>query len=502
MGLVRAAVISTMSALLLAACSQAPQVTPIPTEPPTSSAMPGLERFLEQTVTWTNCGDAECTHITVPLDYEDPDGRTIDLAATRVPATGKERLGSLLLNPGGPGASAFDYAKAADFVVGEQIRSAYDVVGVDPRGVGKSDPLTCLTNEQRDALIEVDGTPDDEGERAAIADAAKIPARECTRADAELAAHMGTVNVARDFDIVRHVLGDERLNFLGKSYGTAIGAVYAELFPERVGRMVLDGVLPPDLSLEEISLGQVDGFEAALVDFSRDCAEHRDCPFAGDGAQVRQSLIDALKRLDAQPLTVDGRLVNEAVASYAVLMYLYAPPGDYEQLRDGLNQLVNEGDASRLMSMLDARVSRGPDGQYVDNGTDAFYTVTCADDTTSATVDEVRALADEWSTRSPLFGSSLAYGLLFCEGWPTATPPVTQTDAKGADPILIVSTMHDPATPYAWGQRLAERLDSGVLLTWDGRRHTAYGEGSSCVDDAVDAYLLRGELPPEGTICQ
>lgn len=502
MGHVRAAFIVIASALTLAACAQAPEVTPIPTQQPTAGAMPGLERFLDQEVTWTNCGEAECTHITVPLDYEDPDGRTIELAATRVLATGKERLGSLLLNPGGPGASAFDYAKAADFVVGQQIRSAYDIVGVDPRGVGKSDPLTCLTNEQRDALIELDGSPDDEAERAAISEAAKIPARECTRADAELAAQMGTVNVARDFDIVRQVLGDERLNFLGKSYGTAIGAVYAELFPERVGRMVLDGVLPPELSLEEISRGQVDGFEDALVDFSLDCAEHRDCPFEGDGAQVRQSLIDALKRLDAQPLTVDGRIVNEAVASYAVLMYLYSPPGDYEQLRDGLNQLVHEGDASRLMSMLDARVSRGPDGQYVDNGTDAFYAVTCADDASTSTVADVQTLAQGWAERSPLFGSSLAYGLLFCEGWPAPTSPVTRTDAEGADPILIVANKHDPATPYQWGQLLADRLDSGVLLTWDGRRHTAYGEGSSCVDQAVDAYLLRGELPPEGTVCQ
>ena len=498
----RSALVAVVSAVVLAACSQSPQVTPLPTEPPTGIAMPGLERFLEQEVTWTNCGEAECTHITVPLDYDNPDGRTIELAATRVLATGEERLGSLLLNPGGPGASAFDYAKAADFVVGEEIRAAYDVVGVDPRGVGKSDPLDCLTNEQRDALIEVDGSPDDEADTAAILEAAKIPARECSRVDAELAAHMGTVNVARDFDIVRAVLGDERLNFLGKSYGTSIGAVYAELFPERVGRMVLDGVLPPELTLEEISLGQAQGFEDALVDFARDCSEQRDCPFEGDGTQVRQSLIDALKRLDDQPMTVDGRIVNEAVASYAVLMYLYAPPGDYEQLRDGLNQLVNEGDAARLMSLLDARISRGPDGQYVDNGTDAFYAVTCADDTVATGLDEVQALAQEWSKRSPLFGSSLAYGLLFCEGWPEPMAPVTATDARGADPILIVSTRHDPATPYQWGELLADRLDNAVLLTWDGRRHTAYGEGSSCIDGAVDAYLLRGELPPDGTVCQ
>lgn len=502
MGHMRAVIVTMVSALALAACSQAPTVTPIPTEPVTSSASPDLARFVDQQITWTNCGDAECSHITVPLDYEQPDARTIDLAVTRVPATGENRLGSLLLNPGGPGASAFDYAKAADFVVGEEIRGAFDIVGVDPRGVGKSDAITCLTNEQRDALIEVDGSPDDAADRAAIQAAAQIPARECTRADAELAAHMGTVNVARDFDIVRAVLGDERLNFLGKSYGTAIGAVYAELFPGRVGRMVLDGVLPPELTLEEVSLGQVDGFEDALVDFARDCSEQRDCPFEGDGVQVRQSLIDTLKGLDGEPMTFEGRTVNEAVASYAVLMYLYSPPGDYEQLRDALNQLVHEGDASRLMNMLDARVSRGPDGQYFDNGTDAFYAVTCADDTSAQSIAQVEALAQEWAKRSPLFGASLAYGMLFCEGWPAATAPVVQTVAEGAAPILVVSTTHDPATPHQWGQMLAERLDSGVLLTWDGRRHTAYGEGSSCVDQAVDAYLLRGKLPPEGTICQ
>ncbi len=501
------------AAFVLSACGSSTEVVPIPTPPATppatvsggtgSAAADPLARFAEQHVKWRDCGgEAQCTHVLVPLDYADPQGATIRLSVTRVPARGEERLGSLFVNPGGPGGSAFDYAKAADYIVSEGVRDAYDIVGVDPRGVGRSAPVECLTDAQRDAILALDATPDSPADEQALVAGSLLPAQECAANEPETTPHVGTVNVARDHDIVRAVLGDPAFTYLGKSYGTSIGAVYADLFPARVGRMVLDGVLPPAADLEEISLGQALGFEEALDDFARDCAGRRDCPFAGDGPQVRRSLVELLQSLDTKPITSEGRLLNEAVATYAVLSYLYFPPGDYEQLREGLRSIVDNRDAGPMFAMLDARISRNPDGTYADNSTDAFYAITCVDNPTDVTVDRVRELASRWSAEAPVFGEPLAWGLLSCNGWPRPDGlPAAPASAGQRAPILVVSTRHDPATPYQWGVDLARSLGNAALVSWDAHHHTAYGEGSACVDEAVDAYLLRGTVPTGDRDC-
>ncbi|CAB4882116.1 unannotated protein [freshwater metagenome] len=495
--------LAAAAALLLAACGNASSadVTPIPT--PSTSAKPtaDLDGFYGQKVQWRNCGDADCTSVKVPLDYADPQGSTMDLAVSRVAATGT-RIGSLFVNPGGPGGSAFDYAKAASAIVSGPVHEAYDIVGVDPRGVAKSDPVECLSDAQRDSLVSADSTPDTPAEEALIAAVSALPATEClAKADPE-ARFMGTVNAARDLDIVRAVVGDPAFNYLGKSYGTYLGEVYAELFPGTVGRMVLDGVLPADLDLAELSRGQADAFEVAFADFARDCSEHDSCPFDGTGPEVARQLREYLVSLDSKPVAVGKRVINEGVATYAVLSFLYFPSSDYGRLRGALDRLVTQGDGADLLGLLDERTSRGPDGRYLDNSTDAFYAVTCADRPYQATVDEVRALAQEWSVDAPTFGASIAWGLLACNDWPSIPDaPITKVTATGSAPILVVSTTHDPATPYAWGQQLAASLDNAVLLTWDGYNHTAYNEGSDCIGDAVDGYLLRGTMPAAGTVC-
>ena len=268
--------------LALAACgaSSSVEVAPIPVPSVSSAPATGLDVFYGQEVTWKNCGDADCTTVKVPLDYANPGGSTLKLAVTRVRATGKA-IGSLFVNPGGPGGSAFDYAKAASMIVSPSVHEAYDVVGVDPRGVQKSDPIGCLSDAQVDELIAVDTTPDSADEEALIVSTSKEPALACEQKADPVVRFMGTVNAARDLDIVRSVVGDTSFNYLGKSYGTYLGAVYAELFPTRVGRMVLDGVLPADLDLTELSLGQAKAFEVAFNDFARDCSEQDDCPFEG-----------------------------------------------------------------------------------------------------------------------------------------------------------------------------------------------------------------------------
>ena len=491
---------SLVALLALPACSS-PAPTPIPTPSAAASTPSALARFYGQAVQWRNCGDADCAHVTVPVDYAQPDGPTLDLSVTRVKATG-ERIGSLLVNPGGPGGSGFDYARAASRILGDDVRASYDVIGVDPRGVGTSAPMLCLTDAQRDALVAMDGTPASPAEVDEIARASALPREGCEARAADRIRAVSTATAARDLDIVRAVLGDPVLNYLGKSYGTYLGAVYAEEFPDRVGRMVLDGVLAPDLDLVARTEGQAAGFEDQAADFARDCATHDDCPFTGDGEAVLDQLRAWLRSLDDAPLTRDGRTLGEGAATYAVLSYLYFPDGDYPALRRALRDAVTDGNPAALLDLLDARIARQPDGTYADNGTDAFYAVTCLDTPYAGSVEPTQALAQEWGQRYPTFGESLAWGLLACAGWPAAQEPaVTKIRAEGSAPILVIGTEHDPATPVAWAKDLATSLDAGRLLIWQGRNHTAYREGSDCIDAAVDDYLVHGTTPADGTTC-
>ena len=490
--------------LVLAGCSRAPEPVPLPEPSDTRSdaATDELAQFYDQQLEWRDCGDAECTRVTVPLDYSNIDGRTTELAMIRVPATG-QAIGSLFVNPGGPGGSAFDYARAADYIVTPEIREVFDIVGVDPRGVAKSDPIRCLTDSEVDELFAADGTPDNPTEEAQLIEDSGRLAQACDERAGEVWQYMDTVANARDMDIVRSLVGDPVLNYLGKSYGTAIGATYAELFPTRVGRMVLDGALPVTLSQEEVTFGQAVSFEQSFGDFAADCAALGDCPFSGSASEVETELRDFLAGLDASPLSTDsGRELTQSLGTYAILSFLYFPSGDYPRLRDALSEAVENNDGSPLLALVDERTSRAPDGRYLDNSTDAFYAVTCADMPYNGTSEDVARLASEWQSQAPTFGESLAWGLLACANWPVESERLTAVTAKGSAPILVVSTTQDPATPHQWGVDLARSLENGHLITWNATNHTAYNEGSSCVDAAVDAYLLTGGVPPVDLTCE
>ncbi len=467
------------------------------------SAVADLSAFYDQDVRWTNCGAADCATITVPLDYADPDGPTIELALTRMKATG-DKIGSLFVNPGGPGGSAVDYAKAADYIVTPEIRERFDIVGLDPRGVAHSDDVQCMTDEQLDVLGAIDGTPDSAQEEQDIVEFAKVPGEGCAENSSPLFAHVETANSARDLDVARALVGDETLSYLGKSYGTMLGATYAELFPDRVGRLVLDGVLPASLDIVEVTKGQADAFEVAVRDFAGYCLGVDGCPLSGSVDEAVTQLQDWMTELDTAPLpgrAGEERDLNEALAMYAVLSNLYFPGSDYPRLREALGRAMDDGDPTRMFEILDARISRGPDGRYFDNSTEAFYAITCLDRPYEGTVDDIRALAEEWKATAPTFGPALAWGLLPCQGWPAAGEQLTSTVAAGSNPILVLSTRKDPATPYQWGVQLAEELENGHLVSYDGVGHTAYREGSQCVDEAVDAYLLKGTVPEKDPDC-
>lgn len=493
-------------AILLSACGLLSSASDVATPTVAASASAAvasgpLADFYNQGLLWKNCGDADCTTIKVPLDYSDPTGPTIDIAAARVKATG-DKVGTLFVNPGGPGGSAVDYAKAADYIVTAAIRERYDIVGIDPRGVAKSDPIRCSTDAQIDEFLAADGTPDTPAEEQQIIDDSSEMGANCAANAGAVYTHMGTPDSARDLDIARAVVGDDAFNYLGKSYGTMLGATYAELFPDRVGRMVLDGALPASLDMVTISRDQANAFEVALRDFVADCLTHDDCPLSGTTDEALQQIRAWLTSLDANPIPAGGRQLNEAVATYAVLSYLYFPPGDYYTLRPALSSAMQDGVAEPLVSLLDERISRGPDGRYLDNSSDAFYAVTCLDRPFEGTVDEVKAYAKQWAVNAPTFGAALAWGMLPCKGWPATEETITKTKAAGSNPILVVSTRNDPATPYQWGVQMADEFENATLLSWNGFGHTAYFNSSTCIDDSVDAYLLQGTLPAANVLCE
>jgi pimeloyl-ACP methyl ester carboxylesterase len=497
--------------LLMAGCSPVGSAAPQPTPPPpasparTGEAAAPLARFYDQRLDWTPCrGEYTCARVEVPLDYDNPAGPTIELALLKVPASDPgRRLGSLLVNPGGPGVSALDYAQAADQVVSPAVRAVYDVVGLDPRGVGESTPLDCVTDEQFNAsLDEGDPTPDTPAEVQAFVASVQEFGAGCEQRSPALTPHVGTVDVARDVDIVRAALGEERLTMLGKSYGTSIAAEYARQFPQRVGRLVLDGAVDPTLTDEDVLLGQAQGFELAYSRFAQACLSSG-CSLGDSERQVQQAAQRVLALAERSPLPTTGRPLTEALATYGIAYPLYFPPQQGYPLLEAALQQALQGDGTALLQIADAYLLREPDGSLATNQWDAFTPISCLDRPGQSSVADVQQALPKFREASPIFGDSLAWGLLACLDWPVESEGLpSPVAASGAPPIVVVGTTGDAATPYAWAQGLADQLDSGVLLTYEGTPHTAYRKGSTCIDDAVDTYLLTGEPPADGTTCR
>ena len=505
-----------VSGALLAGCSSSPSDTPTDTPSATASGTPSaapsqsgaasLAAYYDQQLAWAGCGGSfQCAKLTVPLDYAEPAGEEIQLALIRLRSSDpSKRIGSLVLNPGGPGGSGVDYARAARAVVDESVRERYDVVGFDPRGVARSAPVACLDDKQTDAFLAADGSPDNAAEVGQIEKLSKQFAAECEARSASVFAHIDTESAARDVDVLRAALGDEKLYWLGASYGTFLGATYADLFPTKVGRMVLDGAIDPSLTNVELTHGQAKGFELALRRFVEDCIRRSDCPLPRDVQGGLDRIQQFFDDVDATPLTTGDRKrpLTQALAQNAVLSYLYFPPFDWEQLSYGLS-VAFDGDGSVLLSMLDERLSRNEAGEYADNSTAALYAVNALDRPDRPTAAESQVLADQWSKEAPVFGAFLAWGNLPFQYWGAeATGKPHAITAPGSPEILVVGTTYDPATPYPWAQALAKQLSQGVLLTRVGDGHTGYGMGSQCTDKAIDRYLVTGATPATGTVCR
>jgi len=475
----------------------------------TAAPSPGLRPFYSQELAWEECASdagAECSTLTVPLDYAEPEGETIDLALLRNPvADGGERVGSLVVNPGGPGAPGTEYAALSDFVFRPAVTQAFDVVGFDPRGTGASAPVDCLPDDRVDALYAADPAPDSAAERRTLT-ALYDEVGEGCRADLPVAPHVSTADAARDIDVLRAALGESTLTYFGASYGTKLGATYADEFPDRVGRLVLDGGIDLSLSSRDVTLGQAGGFETALTSYVEACVDGGDCYLGDDVDAGLATVADFLADVDEQPLPVADRELTPGLAFYGIARPLYAEQA-WPQLDAALGAAL-DGEGAGLLALADDYTSREPDGSYRDNASEAIYAVNCLDDPFALPVGQVAGQLGEFERVSPTFGDVFAHTLSSCSAFPGAGPDATgsgpaagETVAEGAAPIVVVGTTRDPATPYEWSVGLADQLDSGVLVTRDGDGHTGYNQGNGCVDEAVESYLVDGTVPEDGLEC-
>jgi pimeloyl-ACP methyl ester carboxylesterase len=462
-----------------------------------------LVRFYRQTLAWKDCGGGfQCATLTVPLDYQRPRAETIGIAVIRKPAGDpSRRLGSLVINPGGPGASGTDFARSAAQVFDGSLLARYDIVGFDPRGVAQSAPVTCLDDAQTDVFVAENPDPQTQAEQDQVVAEAKLLTQQCQAHSARLLPHVGTQDAARDVDVLRQALGEQRLDYFGFSYGTFLGATYADLFPTRVGRFVLDGAIDPRLTAAEQGRAQAAGFELALRSFIADCVRRSTCPLGSDPSAAEQRLANLLSAIRAQPLAGDpNRPLDEGLAVTGIVATLYSD-SSWPVLRVAL-RLALAGDGRGLLRLADSYDGRDPNGHYPSNEVAANIAINCVDYPDVRSVDDVKAELPSYRQASSIFGPSIAWSSLNCVYWPAQPTDRPHTiRAPGARPIVVIGTTRDPATPYAGAQGLAAQLASGVLVTFDGDGHTAYGRGSACIDQAVDQYLLKAVTPSRGLRC-
>ncbi|WP_026454910.1 alpha/beta hydrolase [Saccharomonospora iraqiensis] len=511
---------------VLAACSGPASESPDPTAP--AGPVPeGLETYYSQQLDWGECAPyatsaytqqafstvpegVECARMTVPLDYSEPDGETVSLGLLRQPADdgGGEPLGSAVINPGGPGGSGM--SRAAYMAQGEwdgRLAERFDLVGFDPRGVQASEPaVDCFTDREIDAdrndVDEYDGSPE------AVAEAereAREYGRQCaerTEHGEEMLANLGTRDVARDLDVLRSVLGDEKLTYIGWSYGTRIGYTYAERFPGNVRALVLDGAVDPEQDAMESLVAQYEGFGDTFDQFARWCTGREDCALGNDPAGAVGAYQDLTRPLLDRPVELpDGRVLSYEDATTGTIAALYDDQS-WPMLNRGLTELA-QGQGATLMMLADNYLQRGPNGRY-SNMHEALTAVNCVDEPPvtdpERNAEMQRQALDAAEFLDPGLPPSSARGP--CAFWPvdhTSKPRLPDVD--GIPPPLVISSTGDPATPYEAGVNLAEAL-GGRLLTFEGARHGAFlAAGNDCIDEAGAEYLISGTLPPEGTRC-
>ncbi|MEZ4553625.1 MAG: alpha/beta hydrolase [Dehalococcoidia bacterium] len=476
--------------LLLIACAAAFLAGGVPSPPRTVEAQ-------QPVLAWSGCGrQFECATLAVPVDYEQPTGRQIEVRLIRLPAREPSaRIGALLSNPGGPGGSGIEFMRSWSRIVDGDIRDRFDLVSFDPRGVGESSPLLCHDNARE--LIGLDPVPSTADEWAEVRRVIREFAELCAERGGEVLPFLGSLDVARDMDRIREALGEERITYVGYSYGTVLGALYAELFPERLRAAVLDGPVDLSLSPDELNVTQAAGFERALQHFIADCLE-RDCALARDGDPV-SALAEMVERAREAPIpSADAdRPAGPGEAFLAIVASMYREafwPSLVQAVEAGL-----DGDGTWLVQLADRLWGRR--GDEYNNSIEMNTAVNCLDYEYSRDPAHYEEAGREAEQVSPTFGAAFGATGLACAYWAAPSKPIGAPDAPGAPPLLVVGTTGDPATPFEWALAMRRDLVTSTLLTFEGEGHTAYASGSRCVDDVVNAYLLDLALPEDGAIC-
>jgi pimeloyl-ACP methyl ester carboxylesterase len=475
----------------LAGCGTTGEPAAQPTSTPTAQSA--------GTVAWSTCTGltgadgkpaapdpaVQCGKVAVPLDYAKPTGDTIDVALIRIKATG-DRLGSLVFNFGGPGASGVDTMALASRAFAS-LGTRYDLVSFDPRGVERSAGVTC--GDEIDKLLEAPVSED--GDRLA-----KEFATACEKDSGKVLPHVGTVNAAQDLDRIRAAVGDEKLNYFGLSYGTHLGAVYATKFPRNVGRFVLDSAYDPTVTFEERAVIQATGFAKSFDAFAESCLA-QGCDLGKTGEEIEQNVEKLLDGLKDKPLKVGDRELTYGLGQLSIITPLYAK-ATWPMLEQGAAAAI-KGDGSTLLTLADSYTGRKPDGTYSTMMT-SLQAITCMDSAERPTEAETAAINDKVRKVFPILAADSSGAA--CAHWPAeGTDEAKKIDATGSAPIMVIGGKGDPATPYQWAVSLTERLKTGVLVTYEGEGHGAYLSGSSCIMRTVDAYVLNDKLPAAGTTC-
>lgn len=500
--------VAALAALGLSGCvAPQPKVTPTKMATPSQTAtpQPTLDEYYNQKLEWKECGGKfDCASLEVPLDYAHPEGEHAQIAMKRLKTANENKLGTLVMNPGGPGGSGVDTMKSdtVSYFFTNAVRENYDVLAFDPRGVNKSTPqIKCRTDEELDednARFIDTSTP--EGREESVADS-KVLGERCAKNSPQMIKFASTENVARDLDIMRAALGDERLNYLGYSYGTYLGTIYADMFPARVGRFILDGVLDASANINQVAASQAAGFENSLREFSRQCQAYhaKDCPLKGGTEAGLAQIKTLLDSLQTSPLpTRSGRELTLPLAFTGLIGNMYNQASWWQSLMPSLSAAIKQGDGSGLLASADTYNSRGADGKYEDNGSDAFMVINSLDYVPVGTPQQWEETAKQLEEKYPTVGRYFAYSSLGLDQWPV---PADKTAKREVDPkldgdILLIGTTGDPATPYSMAENVHKMMSHSKLLTVQGWNHTSYNSAApSCVVKTGDTYLLTGEVP-------
>ena len=454
----------------------------------------GIKDYNSQKLDWQDCyGEFQCSSFKVPVDYDNMDEKYFVLKVLKHSALEEaNKLGAIVVNPGGPGGSAVHYAFNAKYIVSEGLLKKYDIVGFDSRGINNSEEIRCLTDAEEDTFLSADASDGGPQSIAALKEISKDFASKCAKAAGAKLGHLSTLEAAKDMEILRNLLNENKLNYLGKSYGTYLGTLYASLFPKSVGRMVLDGAVDPSSSLREQQITQAVGFDQALNNY-----------LASQSKFSLAEIQSLLKNSKSNPMEdSSGRKATQSLVITAIAQSLYDPNDGWRELSKLLNKAIIQNDPSGIFELADIYNTRDDSGSYYSNQNDIAIMITCLDWQEPRSIEQMRLDRDAFMKAAPVFGQFLNFAGLPCKYW-KAKPqlPKAQLTKIITSPIIIIGVTEDPATPYKWSQNLAKVFPNSKLLTLKGEGHTGHNQGNKCVDSAVDSYYLTGKIRTSALIC-